>query len=301
MNIPTNIVTRFAPSPNGFLHLGHGFSSWVAKQVADAGHYHVRIEDIDRQRARPEFYTAIMTDLAAVGLEASTPRVQSKHAALQAWALEQLKKQDVLYPCFCTRKDIDEALDAPQDEQTNRPYPGICRNRSHQERLALMDENIPHAWRLDLEKALTRLGAITFREWGFPPFGPAGDIKVGRDVLLRKLGDVVVARKDIGTSYHLAVVLCDAAQNITHVTRGNDLFLTTPIQVILQKLLNLPVPDYFHHQLVQDADGRLAKRKGSTSLRDLLEEGIDIWQELAPLMDKARPCIDELRAARKIS
>ncbi len=297
MTLPNHIVTRFAPSPNGFLHLGHGFSAWVAQQVADPGHHLLRIEDIDQHRARDVFYTAITEDLTSLGLTVSGARIQSRHRAMQAWALQKLQDRDLVYPCFCSRKDIDEAMDAPQEHDAGQAYPGTCRAKSRHERSQLLDNNTPHAWRLDLDKALSIIGQVSFREWGFPPFGPAGVINVGRDILLRKLGDVVVARKDIGTSYHLAVVLCDAAQNITHVTRGNDLFLTTPIQVVLQKLLHLPVPEYFHHRLVEDADGRLAKRKNSTSLREMIAQNDDIWQQLAPMMAEAQPRIDELRVS----
>ncbi|MGI1661816.1 tRNA glutamyl-Q(34) synthetase GluQRS [Palleronia sp. KMU-117] len=270
-------VTRFAPSPTGPLHLGHAFSAITAHDMARAagGRFLLRIEDIDRARARPEWEAAIFEDLAWLGLSWDGP-VMRQSTRLPAYraALAHLWDLGLLYPCTCTRRDILSALDAPQEGVTLGPdgpvYPGTCRTVAR-------DGPMPGdaVLRLDMARALRRIGdAVTFIETGVGPDGQSGRITVPQADLLAGVGDVVLARRDMGTSYHLAVVTDDAAQGVTHVVRGQDLFEATAIHRVLQALLDAPAPTYCHHRLIRDAAGkRLAKRDDARAIRTYRAEG----------------------------
>lgn len=266
-------VTRFAPSPTGFLHLGHAFAALYAADLAlsSGGRFLVRIEDTDRTRARADYEAAIFEDLAWLGLSWETPvRRQSQHFGDYAKALEQLKALDCAYPCFCTRKEI-EAEFAASVHAPHGPdgpiYPGTCRALGDAERAGRVARGDQHAWRLDVAKAVKLLGApLSFEELGGGPAGERGAIGVKADLF----GDFVLARKDAPASYHLAVVVDDALQGVTLVTRGNDLFAAAHVHRLLQALLKLPAPQYSHHRLILDASGkRLAKRDQATTLRHL--------------------------------
>jgi glutamyl-Q tRNA(Asp) synthetase len=270
-------VTRFAPSPTGPLHLGHAFSAITAHDMARraGGRFLLRIEDIDRARARPEWEAAIFEDLAWLGLTWDGP-VMRQRARLPAYraALARLWEIGLLYPCTCTRRDILSALDAPQEGVTFGPdgpvYPGTCRG-------AARDGPMPDGavLRLDMARALARIGEdIAFDEAGAGPAGQTGRIVLSRADLLAGVGDVVLARRDMGTSYHLAVVTDDASQGVTHVVRGQDLFEATVIHRILQILLDYPTPTYWHHRLIRDEAGkRLAKRDDARAIRTYRAEG----------------------------
>ena len=254
-------VTRFAPSPTGPLHLGHAYAALIAAERGDR--FLLRIEDIDRARCTQAYEQQIYDDLHWLGLRWETPvmrqsdRMTSYHAAL-----ERLGALGVLYPCCCTRGDIRAALSAPQESAPmigpdGVVYPGICRGRA-------WPGNATDAIRLDMRRALAMAG-----EFGFTENGPlfAGAKRADPDWMAQGVGDVVLARRDMGTSYHLSVVVDDAAQGITEVTRGADLFDATFIHVLLQKLLDLPTPEYFHHDLIRDSAGkRLAKRDDARAL-----------------------------------
>jgi glutamyl-Q tRNA(Asp) synthetase len=260
------IVTRFAPSPTGYLHLGHAASAltgWLAAK-RDGGRFILRIEDIDTSRCRPEYEAAIHEDLAWLGLDWERPvRRQSEHMPDYAAALERLRELGVLYPCFCTRQAIAAEIAAA----TNAPhgpdgplYPGTCRRLTTAERVARMDGGQPYALRLDTAAAAELTGPLTWQEEG------RGSVAVELGIL----GDAVLARKDVATSYHLAVTVDDALQGVTLVTRGEDLFQATHLHRLLQALLGLAVPSYKHHILLTNADGRrLAKRDGALTLRAL--------------------------------
>jgi glutamyl-Q tRNA(Asp) synthetase len=259
--------TRFAPSPTGPLHLGHAFSALTAWRlaIAEGGRFLVRIEDIDRARCRPEWEAAILADLAWLGLSWPEPvmRQSGRMPAYRA-ALEALRRRGLVYPCTCSRRDIAAALAAPQ-ENAPRPsvYPGTCRGRRDAPEAA--------AWRLDLARALETAGPLAFVETG----EQAGEHAVDPARLLAETGDVVLARRDIGVAYHLAVVVDDAAQGITHVVRGMDLFEATPLHRLLQALLGLPVPVWHHHRLIRDERGRrLAKRDDARAIARFREEGL---------------------------
>jgi glutamyl-Q tRNA(Asp) synthetase len=268
------VVTRFAPSPTGRLHLGHAFSAVQAHDFARArgGRFLLRIEDIDGTRSRPEHVAGIIEDLGWLGLARDGPPVlQSERLPLYGAALDRLKAQGLAYPCFCTRaeiaREIAESGAAPHE--AGPVYPGTCRGIDASAR---MDE--PHAWRLDMAAAAARAGSLVWTDLD------AGEIAA--DPLVQ--GDVVIARKDAPVSYHLAVTVDDAAQGITHVIRGQDLFAATHIHRLLQALLDLPTPLYRHHRLLCESDGqRLAKRNGATSLADLRAQGADPAQLLAQL------------------
>ncbi len=266
-----NTVTRFAPSPTGWLHLGHAYAAIFAEQKArqNQGRFLIRLEDIDGTRSRPEYETALFDDLHWLGLTWETPVLrQSDHAADYRQALEELATQDLLYPCFCTRREIQEEIArAPQAPHgPDGPlYPGTCRHLSPKERQAFIESGQPYALRLDIEKATHRIGHSL--QWE--------DLGRGLQTANPNIfGDVVLARKDTPASYHLAVVVDDARQGITLVTRGEDLFEATHLHRLLQELLGLPVPSWLHHHLVTDDLGkRLAKRDNARSLRNLREEG----------------------------
>ncbi|MDZ4868305.1 MAG: tRNA glutamyl-Q(34) synthetase GluQRS [Alphaproteobacteria bacterium] len=268
-------VTRFAPSPTGLLHLGHAFAALFADEAARAtgGRFLLRIEDIDTARARPEFEKAIDEDLAWLGLTWERPaRRQSEHFADYRVALDALKQRDLLYPCFCTRKEIaaEIAASAAAPQGPDGPlYPGTCRHLDQAERARRLTAGDDHAWRLDVARAASACRALTFEESGDVP--ERGTIGAQPEIF----GDVVLARKDTPASYHLAVVIDDASQGVTLVTRGLDLLPATHLHRLLQALLGLPVPRYRHHRLITDAAGRrLAKRDQATALRTLRESGV---------------------------
>jgi glutamyl-Q tRNA(Asp) synthetase len=268
------IVTRFAPSPTGLLHLGHAFSALTAFEAAEGGRFLLRIEDVDQVRAKPEFEAAIKEDLAWLGLTWEEPtRRQSEHFADYAHALAMLEEKGFLYPCFCTRKEIADEIarsaGAPHGPE-GALYPGTCRNLSDERREARIRRGKPYALRLNVAKAKKKLAALAFQEWGAGPDGESGDQRVQPELL----GDVVLARKDMPASYHLAVVVDDAIQGMTLVVRGNDLFHATHIQRLLQAVLALPTPAYTHHRLILDESGKkFSKRDHAATLRALREDG----------------------------
>jgi glutamyl-Q tRNA(Asp) synthetase len=265
-------VTRFAPSPTGLLHLGHAFAALTANAAGDR--FLVRIEDIDRTRSRPEFETAIFDDLAWLGLDWEKPVLrQSERFGAYREALDQLRGQRLLYPCFCTRKDVAEEVgrsaEAPQGPE-GPLYPGTCRHLSLDERSRRMEREGAFAWRLDSSEAARQVGPLSFVEHGASPDGAHGAI----DVRHALLGDVVLARKEIPASYHLSVVIDDAFQDVNLVTRGNDLFFATHLHRVLQTLLGLPEPQYAHHRLILNEVGRkFSKRDQMVTLRSLRESG----------------------------
>lgn len=271
----TSHATRFAPSPTGYLHLGHAYAALYAHEQAAGGRFLVRIEDTDRTRSRPVYEAAIEEDLAWLGLNWERPmRRQSEHLDDYAKALEILKTRGWAYPCFCTRKEIEAefaaSVSAPHGPE-GPIYPGTCRMHSAQYRDERLQRGDQHAWRLDVVKALGSVdSALEFQELGSGPNGETGTIAARVDAF----GDFVLARKDAPASYHLAVVVDDALQGITMVTRGNDLFAATSLHRLLQELLGLPAPVYAHHRLICDATGkRLAKRDQATTLRTLRAGG----------------------------
>jgi glutamyl-Q tRNA(Asp) synthetase len=273
------VRTRFAPSPTGRLHLGHAWAARVALSLArdsPGGQFLLRHEDIDHERVRPEFYAGIEEDLKWLEFHwDGEPLRQTSRVEAYEIALESLRNRDLIYPCFCTRREIQEELvrmiAAPQDIG-NQIYPGICRGLNLDERWEKLRSGISHAWRLDSRKVSNLTGPLSFRDLRF------GEIQVNPDLL----GDVVLARKDIGSAYHLAVVVDDAFQKITHVTRGEDLLPSTHVHRLLQSILNLPEPIYLHHSLMLDEDGkRLAKRRDSLSISALREKGMSPTEVLS--------------------
>jgi glutamyl-Q tRNA(Asp) synthetase len=262
-------VTRFAPSPSGRLHIGHAYSALFAADARGPdGRFLLRIEDIDRGRCRPEFETGILEDLSWLGLEWETPVWrQSDHMADYAAALDRLDRDGLLFPCFCTRRDLQQdaanAIAAPHGPD-GPLYPGTCRNLSPSEAEDREAAGDSYALRLDIGKAIKRIGPLHFHDFGL------GDIPFAPD----SCGDVVLARKDVATSYHLAVTLDDAAQGVSLVTRGEDLLHATHIHRILQALLELPVPRYHHHKLLRDPTGRrYAKRDRAETIQALRAAG----------------------------
>jgi glutamyl-Q tRNA(Asp) synthetase len=272
------VITRFAPSPTGRLHLGHAFAARVAHDLARdrGGKFLLRFEDIDHTRVRTEFYRAIEDDLRFLGLSwDGTPWRQLDRLPHYRSALDTLKSLGVLYPCYCTRREIKAELES----MTRAPhgpegplYPGTCRNRK-----GPPPDREP-SWRLDTRKAANMTGPLTFFEEsdGLTTVDP------------HLLGDVILARRDIGTSYHLAVVIDDAAQHISHVTRGRDLLHATHLHRLLQALLQLPEPHYHHHRLILDGNGqRLAKRHHALAIQTLREQNAEIWDH--PALAEAFP------------
>jgi glutamyl-Q tRNA(Asp) synthetase len=270
------LVTRFAPSPTGFLHLGHAHSAlagWRRARTA-GGRFLLRIEDIDPLRCRPDFAAAIEEDLAWLGLDWDGPvRVQSAHLAAYRAVLEGLSARGLLYPCFCTRADIAREIAASAAAPHLAPmgpdgplYPGTCRRLSRDERAARVAAGEPHALRLDMAAALQAVPAgLSFAE--------EGEGRIACDPA--RFGDVVLARKDIPASYHLCVTHDDALQGVTLVTRGEDLKPATDLHRLLQALLGWPAPAYAHHRLLTDGTGRrLAKRDRAETLRELRARGI---------------------------
>lgn len=265
----TKNITRFAPSPTGPLHLGHAYAALVAHARASHGGFLLRIEDIDQSRARPQYETAIYDDLRWLGLDWSGLIRQSDRMPHYRQALSKLAVLGLIYPCRCRRRDIREALGAPQEgAPLHGPdgliYPGLCRGRS-------LDEAGPEdALRLDAARALSLVGPLTFTETG----EDEGEKRLSPPAFIEQIGDVVLARKEMGTSYHLSVVVDDAAQGISEVTRGKDLYESTWIHVLLQKLLKLPTPRYHHHALIRDEAGRrLAKRDDARAISLYRAEG----------------------------
>ena len=264
---------RFAPSPTGLLHLGHGFSALTAwdRAQAEGGDFLLRIEDIDRTRARAEFERAIFDDLHWLGLSWPEPVLrQSDRMPAYDDAVARLADMGLCFPCRCTRADIKAALSAPQEGQpAPTPYPGTCRKRP------MRDRGPGDAVRLDMKKALQHIEGKELPSFTETGLGAPARHRIDPESLIREHGDVVLARRDIGCSYHLAVVVDDAHQGITHVTRGRDLEGATPLHVLLQALLGLPVPVYHHHRLIRDETGkRLAKRDDARALRRYREQGL---------------------------
>jgi glutamyl-Q tRNA(Asp) synthetase len=278
------ITTRFAPSPTGPLHLGHAYSASLAHDLARAagGRFLLRIEDIDQSRARPEWEAQIYDDLCWLGLtwDGAVMRQSDRLPAYRA-ALAALWQRGLIYPCRCTRRDILEAASAPQEGVApaigpDGPlYPGTCRH------VPKSQAPLPDAaLRLNMARAVMQLSApLTFSETGASADGKTGLQHIDPEHLLQNVGDVVLARRDMGTSYHLAVVVDDSAQGVTHVTRGQDLFDATQIHVLLQHLLGLPTPVYHHHRLIRDDAGkRLAKRDDARAISTYRAEGLDPHQ-----------------------
>ncbi|MEP2774377.1 MAG: tRNA glutamyl-Q(34) synthetase GluQRS [Luteolibacter sp.] len=265
------IVTRFAPSPTGEMHLGHAYAALVARDLAretEDGIFLLRHEDIDSSRVREEFYGMIETDLKWLGLDwDGQPLRQTNRLPAYAEALEKLKVLDLIYPCFCTRKDIQQEMkriyEAPH-KLAAQVYPGICRGLDPEKAAQLIADGESHSWRIDSAKAAQLHGPLNFLDL------ERGLTEVDETVH----GDVILARKDIGVAYHLAVVVDDEFQGITHVTRGEDLFSATHVHRQLQAVLGYRQPTYIHHILVLDEHGnRLAKRNHSRSIRLMRESG----------------------------
>lgn len=272
--IPGPVVTRFAPSPTGYLHLGHARSALEGWQAAQdgGGRFLLRLEDIDRGRCRDEYAAAIIEDLRWLGLcWDGEVRRQSEHFEDYRAALDRLDRLGVLYPCFCTRREIQAEIagaDAAPQGEAAPPYPGICRRLTPEERAARLRAGRDYALRLDTASALALIGPLDWVEHGV-----GEPRRVAAEPAL--IGDVVLARKDTPASYHLAVTLDDALQGVTLVTRGADLAPATHIHRLLQALLGLPTPRYRHHPLLTDAAGRrLAKRDRALTIRALREAGM---------------------------
>jgi len=277
-------ATRFAPSPTGRLHLGHAFSAMRAHDFARErdGAFLLRIEDIDPGRSRLEHVGGILEDLAWLGLSFDGEIVyQSERLPLYAEALEQLRARGLIYPCFCTRSAIaaEIAASAAAPHGPDGPlYPGTCRALDNEERQKRMASE-PHAWRLDMTKGVASAG---------PLFWHDADNQIRAEP--ERFGDVVLARKDVPVSYHLAVTVDDAAQTVTDVVRGGDLYEATHVHRLLQHLLGLPTPHYHHHDLLRDTDGqRLAKRHGAPTLANLRAGGTDPVKLLAALRSGILP------------
>jgi glutamyl-Q tRNA(Asp) synthetase len=263
------LITRFAPSPTGYLHLGHAYSALTAYRKAKeaGGKFLLRIEDIDASRCRPQFYEAIYEDLHWLGISWEKEiLIQSKHLNDYADMLTKLDKLGLIYRCYCTRKEIKEQSEkifgAPHKNETII-YAGTCRNRTTQPE----DGNKQFSYRLNIDKAMDYLGGKDL----YWQDEAVGQVKANPF----RFGDVILARKDCPTSYYMACTFDDARQNVNFVTRGKDLFEATDIQVLLQNLLGLPTPTYYHHPLICDENGqRLAKRSDAASIRSYREKGL---------------------------
>ncbi len=261
------IITRFAPSPTGYLHIGHAASAWFAAEQGDE--CLLRIEDIDQIRCTPAFEDAIYEDLAWLGINYPVPvRRQSDHFDDYKKIIQKLIDIELLYPCFCTRKDI--ATDIANAPHTPPPlHPQTCKNMSSSERLDKIGEGQSYALRLNMDEAIRHTGTLTW-------FDRDKGKQIARPEIL---GDVILARKDTPASYHLCVTHDDALQNINLVTRGEDLFEATHIHRLLQELLNYPTPEYHHHPLLLDKDGKkFSKRDKSLTLRDIRNKGFSALQ-----------------------
>jgi glutamyl-Q tRNA(Asp) synthetase len=273
-------VFRFAPSPNGYLHLGHALSALLNFDMACAagGRLLLRIEDIDTTRCRPEYEQAIYEDLSWLGIEWEQPvRRQSEHFDAYREAIQRLDGLGVIYPSFERRSEIAALVAArardgtwPRDPEGTPLYPGTSRTLSRDERARRMAAGAPYALRLDMSAALNQVGGLSWRESGTSPRGETGTIAAAPAAW----GDVVLARKETPTSYHLAAVVDDALQGISHVVRGHDLFAATTVHRLLQALLGFPAPTYHHHRLILDATGnKLSKSTQATGLRELRAAG----------------------------
>jgi glutamyl-Q tRNA(Asp) synthetase len=282
------LITRFAPSPTGYLHLGHAYSAVFAYEQARAegGRFLLRVEDIDPTRCRPEFSQALIEDLRWLGLTWEEPvRRQSEHIEDYAAALAKLRTMGLLYPCFCTRREIENEVRASASAPhlalrgpDGPVYPGTCRNLAPDEQAERLRRDHAANWRLDIAKALEVTGPLYWNDRA------AGQVKA----VPLDFGDVVLARKDVSTSYHLSVTVDDHLQHVTLVTRGKDLFRATDIHRLLQALLGFATPDYYHHELLTDATGRrLAKRDGDVTLRALRMSGRTA-AEVRGMVGKAR-------------
>ncbi len=297
----TRPVFRFAPSPNGRLHLGHAVSALLNADLADRmnGRLLLRMEDIDPGRSRPEWAAAIREDLAWLGLRFEEPvRHQSQHLATYRRQVEALATAGLAYPCFCSRRDIAAAVadrsattgrPAPRDPDGGPLYPGTCRHLTLSEIAARRAAGAPHTWRLAMDRALAVApGSFHIHAFADPdrpaaregvrPIGsvtPVAQERGGGIANPSRWGDAVIARRDVPTSYHLAVVMDDAVQGVTHVVRGADLLAATDLHLLLQALIGVPSPAYRHHPLIRDPSGeKLAKSRGSQSLADLRAAGI---------------------------
>jgi len=273
-------VFRFAPSPNGYLHLGHACSALLNFDLArkSGGRLLLRIEDIDAARCRPEYEAAIYEDLAWLGMAWETPvRRQSEHFAAYRDAIEKLSAQGLIYPSFESRAEIARLVEArekdapwPRDPDGAPLYPGTAKSQSPAKRQELMASGLPFALRLDMDAAIARAGPLAWTEQGAGLAGETGEVAARPEAW----GDVILARKETPTSYHLSVVIDDALQDVTDVVRGEDLFWSTSVHRLLQHLLGLPQPVYRHHPLVRDETGqKLSKSTQATGLRELRGAG----------------------------
>jgi glutamyl-Q tRNA(Asp) synthetase len=280
-NVSTHTrILRFAPSPNGYLHLGHAYSALLNADMARelGGRWLLRIEDIDESRSRPEYEDAIYEDLAWLGIAWEQPvRRQSRHFDDYRAAIAKLDAEGLLYPSFESRGEI-AALVAEREQRGRWPrdpdgaplYPGSGRQLSPAERQRRIDAGEPYSLRLAMDAAIARAGVLTWTETGCGPQGQTGRIAATPQMW----GDIVLARKDVPTSYHVAVTVDDALQGVTDIVRGQDLFWSTGIHRLLQTLLGLPEPNYHHHRLILDADGnKLSKSAQAKSLRELRVTG----------------------------
>jgi glutamyl-Q tRNA(Asp) synthetase len=290
-------VFRFAPSPNGHLHLGHAYSALLNFDLArkSGGRFLLRIEDIDATRCRPEFEAAIYEDLAWLGISWEMPvRRQSEHFARYREAVEELSAQGLIYPSFESRAEIARLVAQrqasapwPRDPDGAPLYPGPAKSLSPDQRRQLIAQGTPYALRLDMAAACARAGVLSWKEFGEGPGGESGVVTARPEAW----GDVILARKETPTSYHLSVVIDDALQGVTDVVRGRDLFWSTSVHLLLQQLLGIPQPFYRHHRLIEDASGhKLSKSTQATALRELRQQGVtpaDI-RRLVGLPDGAR-------------
>jgi glutamyl-Q tRNA(Asp) synthetase len=274
-------VFRFAPSPNGYLHLGHAYSVLLNFDLARraGGKFLLRIEDIDATRCRPEFEAAIYEDLAWLGISWETPvRRQSEHFALYREAVQGLAGLGLIYPSFESRAEIARLVahreaDAPwpRDPDGAPLYPGAAKSLSPDKRERLIARGEPYALRLDMAAARARAGKLSWKECGEGPGGESGVVTAQPEAW----GDVILARKETPTSYHLSVVIDDALQGVTDVVRGRDLFWSTSVHRLLQQLLGIPQPAYRHHRLIEDSSGhKLSKSTQATALRELRRQGV---------------------------
>ena len=271
-----HMVTRFAPSPTGRLHIGHGWSALMAMDMARAagGAFRLRVEDIDGTRSRPEHVAGIIEDLRWLGIDWDGEIVhQSQRLDHYDAALERLRTMGLLYPCFCTRADIQASLTAPHGPE-GPVYPGTCRALDDSERTQRIAAGHAHAGRIDMAAATAQAGPLAWRAMETDASRADTNVEVRIAAQPQLHGDVVLARKDAPASYHLSCTLDDAAMGVTHVLRGEDLRGVTDVHRLLQTLLDLPSPVYRHHPLLVGADGkRLAKRDGSIALADLRAQG----------------------------
>ena len=262
-------VTRFAPSPTGYLHVGHAYSALFAyHKRGPGGSFHLRIDDLDPARSREHFVEAIFEDLRWLGLSWETPiRRQSENMDDYNKALLKLSSKGLVYPCFCTRKEIRKEIERSGEAPHSlglEIYPGTCKKLTAREIIDLKERGKVHALRINMAKAIAITGNLNWYDFG------RGTIQAGPE----KFGDIILARKEVASSYHLAVTVDDAFQKITLVSRGRDLFYSTDIHRLLQVILGYSKPKYYHHDLVKDLRGnRLSKRKDSTSIRFLRENG----------------------------